>query len=185
MGRNFIVQISNGCFFFFSSISYYLVYLARLKQLLGVVFLQCNCIVRICRSGTGVLNTTADIFKQLCKKEDGLCYLKGLRRSSVTGCHQIFPNAVLRWMTHSLCIILSEMSMIILSIYKNTYKNLQEYCKNIARISQCLLFSPSAFRILLESDEDRLLVVFNRGLILMTEVFLLLILINSLLFLPI
>lgn len=75
--------------------------------------------------------------------------------------------------------------MIILSIYKNTYKNLQEYCKNIARISQCLLFSPSAFRILLESDEDRLLVVFNRGLILMTEVFLLLILINSLLFLPI
>lgn len=28
----------------------------------------------------------------------------------------------------------------------------------------------SAFRILLESDEDRLLVVFNRGLILMTEV---------------
>lgn len=29
---------------------------------------------------------------------------------------------------------------------------------------------PSAFRILLETDEDRLLVVFNRGLILMTEV---------------
>ena len=28
----------------------------------------------------------------------------------------------------------------------------------------------SAFRILLETDEDRLLVVFNRGLILMTEV---------------
>lgn len=28
----------------------------------------------------------------------------------------------------------------------------------------------SAFRILLENDEDRLLVVFNRGLILMTEV---------------
>lgn len=32
------------------------------------------------------------------------------------------------------------------------------------------LCSSSAFRILLESDEDRLLVVFNRGLILMTEV---------------
>jgi hypothetical protein len=32
------------------------------------------------------------------------------------------------------------------------------------------LSSSSAFRILLESDEDRLLVVFNRGLILMTEV---------------
>lgn len=32
------------------------------------------------------------------------------------------------------------------------------------------IFFPSAFRILLESDEDRLLVVFNRGLILMTEV---------------
>lgn len=28
----------------------------------------------------------------------------------------------------------------------------------------------SAFRVLLENDEDRLLVVFNRGLILMTEV---------------
>lgn len=36
--------------------------------------------------------------------------------------------------------------------------------------SQCLDYFPSAFRILLESDEDRLLVVFNRGLILMTEV---------------
>lgn len=36
--------------------------------------------------------------------------------------------------------------------------------------SQRLDFFPSAFRILLESDEDRLLVVFNRGLILMTEV---------------
>lgn len=36
--------------------------------------------------------------------------------------------------------------------------------------SQYLNFFPSAFRILLESDEDRLLVVFNRGLILMTEV---------------
>lgn len=36
--------------------------------------------------------------------------------------------------------------------------------------SQCLDLFPSAFRILLESDEDRLLVVFNRGLILMTEV---------------
>lgn len=32
------------------------------------------------------------------------------------------------------------------------------------------MYSSSAFRILLESDEDRLLVVFNRGLILMTEV---------------
>ncbi|PIO35285.1 hypothetical protein AB205_0129550 [Aquarana catesbeiana] len=34
-----------------------------------------------------------------------------------------------------------------------------------------LYLSCSAFRILLESDEDRLLVVFNRGLILMTESF--------------
>lgn len=33
------------------------------------------------------------------------------------------------------------------------------------------LYTLSAFRILLENDEDRLLVVFNRGLILMTEVF--------------
>lgn len=32
------------------------------------------------------------------------------------------------------------------------------------------MYFSSAFRILLESDEDRLLVVFNRGLILMTEV---------------
>lgn len=32
------------------------------------------------------------------------------------------------------------------------------------------MYSSSAFRILLESDEDRLLVVFNRGLVLMTEV---------------
>lgn len=40
----------------------------------------------------------------------------------------------------------------------------------IFQCSQCLGFFPSAFRILLESDEDRLLVVFNRGLILMTEV---------------
>lgn len=31
-------------------------------------------------------------------------------------------------------------------------------------------FAQSAFRILLETDEDRLLVIFNRGLILMTEV---------------
>lgn len=38
------------------------------------------------------------------------------------------------------------------------------------KCSQCLDSFPSAFRILLESDEDRLLVVFNRGLILMTEV---------------
>lgn len=36
------------------------------------------------------------------------------------------------------------------------------------------MYSSSAFRILLESDEDRLLVVFNRGLILMTEVSILL-----------
>lgn len=36
-----------------------------------------------------------------------------------------------------------------------------------------LLYTLSAFRILLENDEDRLLVVFNRGLILMTEVYLL------------
>lgn len=36
--------------------------------------------------------------------------------------------------------------------------------------SQTESHSSSAFRILLESDEDRLLVVFNRGLILMTEV---------------
>uniref|UniRef100_A0A3B5M3R9 Ubiquitin carboxyl-terminal hydrolase 34 n=1 Tax=Xiphophorus couchianus TaxID=32473 RepID=A0A3B5M3R9_9TELE len=35
----------------------------------------------------------------------------------------------------------------------------------------CALLSPSAFRVLLENDEDRLLVVFNRGLILMTESF--------------
>lgn len=36
---------------------------------------------------------------------------------------------------------------------------------------ECKTLSLSAFRILLENDEDRLLVVFNRGLILMTEVF--------------
>lgn len=36
--------------------------------------------------------------------------------------------------------------------------------------SWCCCFPLSAFRVLLENDEDRLLVVFNRGLILMTEV---------------
>lgn len=38
------------------------------------------------------------------------------------------------------------------------------------RVLKLVSVYSSAFRILLESDEDRLLVVFNRGLILMTEV---------------
>lgn len=57
------------------------------------------------------------------------------------------------------------MSIIILSICMNYEKMVCNF-----QCSQCLDFFPSAFRILLESDEDRLLVVFNRGLILMTEV---------------
>ena len=44
-------------------------------------------------------------------------------------------------------------------------------CSVLIQSSQTgLMYFSSAFRILLESDEDRLLVVFNRGLILMTEV---------------
>lgn len=44
------------------------------------------------------------------------------------------------------------------------------------QLSFLYCFAPSAFRILLETDEDRLLVIFNRGLILMTEVGVLLLL---------
>lgn len=57
------------------------------------------------------------------------------------------------------------MSITILSIGMN-----YEKMRGHFQCSQYLGFFPSAFRILLESDEDRLLVVFNRGLILMTEV---------------
>lgn len=57
------------------------------------------------------------------------------------------------------------MGVTILSICMNYEKLICNF-----QSSQCLDFFPSAFRILLESDEDRLLVVFNRGLILMTEV---------------